>query len=126
MDQNILFSVWLVLMGLLLWYLVAKIYFLMQIRKYRQHAVKQSRSVVMWQVTEQIAPLLPGFPYHYKDVMFMGKGVDYIVFDGMHRGQINAIVFLEIKTGTSQLNKNERMIKDAIVAGKVSYDIWRM
>ncbi|MBP7841301.1 hypothetical protein KA037_01305 [Patescibacteria group bacterium] len=33
--------------------------------------MRQSRSVVMGQVSEQIAPLLPNFPYHYKDVMFL-------------------------------------------------------
>lgn len=119
-------SVGLVLLWLLLGYLVAKIYFLIQIRKYRQHAVKQSRSVVMWQVSEQLSPLLPDFPYHYKDAMFLGKWVDYVIFDGIHRGQIDNIIFLEIKSGVSQLNKNERMIKDAIVTGRVSYDIWRM
>lgn len=113
-------------MGLLLGYLIAKIYFLLQIKKYRQHAVKQSRSVVMGQVNEQIAPLLPSFPYHYKDAMFLWKWVDYVIFDGMHRGYIENIVFLEIKTWVSQLNKNEKMIKDAIVSGKVSYDIWRI
>ncbi len=80
----------------------------------------------MWQVSEQLAPLLPDFPYHYKDAMFLGKGVDYIIFDGLHRGKVDNIVFLEVKSGVSQLNKNERMIKDAVISGKLRYDIWRI
>jgi len=95
-------------------------------RKLRQISVKQSRSVVMWQVSEQLAPLLPDFPYHYKDAMFLWKWVDYIIFDGMHRGVIENIVFLEVKSGVSQLNKNEKMIKDAVIAGKLRYDVWRI
>jgi predicted Holliday junction resolvase-like endonuclease len=80
----------------------------------------------MGQVTEQMAPLLPDFPYHYKDAMFLGKGVDYVIFDGLHRGVIDNIIFLEVKSGVSQLNKNEKMIKDAVIAGKLHYDVWRM
>jgi len=58
---------------LILGYLVAKIYFLLYLRKHRKQAVQKSRQVITGQVSEQIAPLLPDFPYHYKDVMFMGK-----------------------------------------------------
>jgi predicted Holliday junction resolvase-like endonuclease len=95
-------------------------------RKHRQHAVKQSRSVVMGQVSEQIAPLLPNFPYHYKDVMFLGKGVDYIVFDGLHTGYLEQIILLEVKSGNSQLNRNEKLIRDCIRRGAVEYDVWRI
>lgn len=98
----------------------------MKLKGLRAESVKQSRHVVMWQVTEQLAPLLPDFPYHYKDAMFLGKGVDYVIFDGLYRGKLENIVFLEVKRGVSQLNKNEKMIKDAVVAGKLRYDVWRI
>jgi predicted Holliday junction resolvase-like endonuclease len=58
--------------------------------------------------------------------MFLGKGVDYVIFDGLYRGKLENIVFLEVKRGVSQLNKNEKMIKDAVVAGKLRYDVWRI
>lgn len=126
MEENVLWGVGLVFGWLVVGYLLAKIYFLVQMRKLRQVSVKQSRSVVMWQVSEQLAPLLPDFPYHYKDAMFLWKWVDYVIFDGMHRGVIENIIFLEVKSGVSQLNKNEKMIKDAVVAGKLRYDVWRI
>jgi len=47
MEQNILWGVGLVFGGLVIGYLIAKIYFLLQMRKLRQASVKQSRSVVM-------------------------------------------------------------------------------
>jgi predicted Holliday junction resolvase-like endonuclease len=49
-----------------------------------------------------------------------------VIFDGMHRGVIDNIIFLEVKSGVSQLNKNEKMIKDAVISGKMRYDVWRI
>jgi predicted Holliday junction resolvase-like endonuclease len=126
MPENLLLSVWLVLVWLLIWYLLAKIFFLLKIKRMRSDSVKQSRHVVMGQVTEQLAPLLPDFPYHYKDAMFLGKGVDYVIFDGLHRGKLDNIVFLEVKSGVAQLNNNEKMIKNALISGKIRYDVWRI
>jgi len=42
--------------------------------------------------------MLPNFPYHYKDLVFLGKGIDYLVFDGLSEGNLKEIVFLEIKS----------------------------
>jgi len=71
---------------------------LVKIKGQRQNAVDRSRSVVLGHVNEKIAPLLPNFPYYYKDLVFLGKGIDYLVFDGLSHGDLKQIVFLEIKT----------------------------
>jgi len=71
MEETVLWGVCLVFGGLIIGYLLAKIYFLLQMKKLRQVSVKQSRSVVIGQVSEQMAPLIPDFPYHYKDAMFL-------------------------------------------------------
>lgn len=115
-----------VIVWLIIGYLVAKVFFLLKLRKHRKWAVKKSTSVILGQVSEKVAPLLPDFPYDYKDLTFLGKGVDYIVFDGLSHKQLDQIVFLEIKTGRSNLNANERMIRDCINAGRVSYEILRI
>lgn len=60
-------------LGVIFGYLFARIYFLVKIKSNRKAAVSQSRSVVLGHVHEKIAPLLPNFPYHYKDLMFLGK-----------------------------------------------------
>lgn len=72
-----------VIIGCFVGYLLAKIYFLIKMKGHRQDAVDRSRSVVLGHVNEKIAPLLPNFPYHYKDLVFLGKGIDYLVFDGL-------------------------------------------
>ncbi|MDD3262755.1 MAG: Holliday junction resolvase-like protein [Candidatus Absconditabacteria bacterium] len=114
-----------IIVGFIIGYLISRVYFFIKIKNQRQDAVTRSRNVVLGNVNEKIAPLLPDFPYHYKDLVFLGKGVDYIVFDGLSRGNLKKIVFLEIKTNSSTLNKNESMIKQCIENKKVEYNIYR-
>ncbi len=122
-------DIWLIIVWVIIWlivgYLVAKIYFMLKIKGQRSDAVTRSRNVVLGHVNEKIAPLLPNFPYFYKDLVFLWKGVDYLVLDGLSKGNLNKIVFLEIKTGTSTLNRNEQMVRDCINQKRVSYEIWR-
>ena len=106
--------------------MVAKIYFLLKTKHQRKDAVERSRSAVLGNVNEKIAPLLPDFHYNYKDLVFLGKGIDYLVFDGLSGGNLRKIVFLEVKSGKSQLNANERMIKDCISEHKLSYEVYRL
>lgn len=120
MSANLPYIIIGVIAGAIIGYLVAKIAFFQQRRHDRKDAVTKSRATTLGYVSEKIAPLLPDFPYHYKDLVFLGKGVDYIAFDGLSEGEVRGIAFIEIKTGTSQLNKNETLIKRAIDSGKVS------
>lgn len=94
--------------------------------KNRKQAVQQSKSTTLWYVSEKIAPLLPNFPYSYKDLVFLGKWVDYICFDGLSEGELKQVVFIEIKTWKSQLNKNESMIKTIIEKAKVTWETIRI
>lgn len=124
MALELYIIVW-ILIGCLIWYLIARIYFFLKIKNQRQDAVTRSRNVVLGHVNEKIAPLLPDFPYHYKDLVFLGKGIDYIVFDWLSHGNLEKIIFLEIKTNSSTLNRNESMIKQCIEHKKIEYKIYR-
>ena len=124
MRSEIWILIW-VIIWCIIGYLIAKIYFLVKIKWHRQNAVQRSRSVVLWNVHEKIAPLLPNFPYHYKDLVFLGKWIDYLVFDWLSEGNLREIIFLEIKSWVSQLNKNETMIKNCIQDRRFSYKIRR-
>ena len=122
-------DLWLIIVWVIIWvligYLIAKIYFMIKIKQQRGDAVMRSRSVVLGHVHEKIAPLLPNFPYSYKDLMFLWKWVDYLVFDGLSKGNLKKIIFLEIKSGNSHLNKNEQMVRSCIAQKSVSYEIWK-
>lgn len=64
----------------------------------RRDAVRRSESVLRGQAYEKILPYLPEFPYDPADMVFVGRGVDYVVFDGLSSGGVRSVVFLEVKS----------------------------
>jgi predicted Holliday junction resolvase-like endonuclease len=119
----------LVLLGLLVWMwrryenLVASQ--ARQLRDAREQSVRQSRSGLLGKATEQIAPMLPEFCERFSpsDARFIGAPVDYVVFDGLHRGEVERVIFVEIKSGRPDLNKNERSVRQAIQERRVGFEV---
>jgi hypothetical protein len=91
----------------------------------RQDAVRRSRAVLSGQAAEQLAPWLPDFPWDPSEIRFVGKPIDFIVFRGASRGEIDELVFVEVKTGTSSLSRVERSLRDAVREGRVSWAEYR-
>ena len=94
-------------------------------RDIRSDAIKRSQSVILGNVYEKVLPFLPDFPYAPKDMIFIGKGFDYLVLDGLSTGLLRDIIFLEIKSGKSALNANEKMIRGSVEAKKVRFEEYR-
>jgi len=92
-------------------------------KKIRQDAIKRSTDVVKGKVAEQLAPivLIEKAGFNPRDMRFIGSPIDYVVFDGLNDGKIKRIVFVEVKTGVSDLSKRERMIRDAIREKKIEW-----
>lgn len=92
-------------------------------------AAKRSRAVLRGQVVEQLAPLFDEFRYDLRDARFLGKPVDFLIFDGHcdvqagRAAELREIVFLDIKTGNATLSTLERRIKECVEAGSVT--TWR-
>lgn len=95
-------------------------------REVRQDSVDRSRSTLSGQVLERLAPHFPEFPYDPTDLRFIGTPVDYIVFDGLAEGEVQEVVFLEVKSGRSNLTTRERRVRDAVEAGAVRWDVYRV
>jgi predicted Holliday junction resolvase-like endonuclease len=91
------------------------------LRTARKNAVQQSRAVTRGQMYEQLVPYLPEFQFNPKDAQFLGKPVDFVVFDGLDEGVVRNIVFVEVKTGASKLTTRERLVRDAVNAGRVEW-----
>lgn len=91
----------------------------------REDAVRRSRSVLGGQMAEQLAPYLPGFPFDPTELRFIGKPVDFLAFRGAASGEIEEVVFVEVKSGKASLSKVERSLRDAVEAGKVSWMEYR-
>lgn len=94
--------------------------------KDRQASIRSSKASILGHIKEQMAPLQSWFPYHTKDMVFIGKWIDYIVFDGMSEGRLKKIVFVEIKSWGSTQNRNEKQVENVIDAKLVRYEIIRL
>lgn len=57
--------------GIFIGCLLMRMYLANIIREERKDATKKSRNVILGEVNEKIAPLLPGFPYDVKDLVFI-------------------------------------------------------
>ena len=69
--------------------------------------------MILGEVSEKMLPIFPDFPYQSKDLVFVG----------LSEGMLRDIIFLEVKTGKSQLNKNEKMIQHFLSTQKVRYEL---
>ena len=92
----------------------------------REAAIKQSRAVLSGQFSEQIAPYLPEFPFKPTEARFIGKPVDFVVFKGMDEKKIDEVVFVEVKSGQSQLSKVEKTLKETVQNKKISWHEYRV
>jgi predicted Holliday junction resolvase-like endonuclease len=80
---------------------------------------------VLDQVNKQLIPFLPEFLERYdpKDARFLGNPIDLIIFDGLDKGDLKRIVFVETRSKSMQLNNRELMIRNIIQSKKVEWEI---
>lgn len=96
-----------------------------KVERRKKDALAQSRVTLEGLWIEQLAPMLPDFPYNPRDLRHLGEPIDYIVFEGLTLDKLEAIVLLEIKrTEDTQLVAHEEQIRDLIQRGKVRFDIY--
>jgi predicted Holliday junction resolvase-like endonuclease len=111
--------------GIVIGLLIAVVYVLWWKARYtralRRDAVARSEAVTTGKISEQLLPFFPSFPFNPKDVRFLGSPVDLIVFDGLADEQVQRVVLVEVKTGTSRLTSRERLVRDAVREGRVEW-----
>lgn len=81
---------------------------------------KKSSEVRTGQIAEHFAPLLKEFKYDRKQARFLATPIDFIIFEE------DEVIFMEVKTGKSQLNKNQRRIRDQIKNKQVRWEVLRI
>ena len=97
-----------------------------QIPDIKKDSIERSRASLGGQFSEQLAPYLPNFKYKPTECKFLGKPVDLLVFEGLDGKEVTEIVFLEVKSGGSELNGVQRKIREAVKAGRVRWDEYRI
>ncbi|MDX6581488.1 MAG: hypothetical protein QOI10_672 [Solirubrobacterales bacterium] len=94
----------------------------------RRDATRRSRSVLGGKAGEQLAPLVPEFSARFdpSEARFLGAPIDYVIFDGIGAGELREVVLVEVKTGRSKLNRNEREVELAVREGRVRFEVLRI
>jgi predicted Holliday junction resolvase-like endonuclease len=81
---------------------------------------KKSSEVKVGQTVEQLVGFLDSFPYPNEEIKALYQPVDLIVF------KEDEIVFIEVKSGDSQLSPKQRKIKELVQSGKVRFEVHRI
>lgn len=90
----------------------------------RQDAITRSEATHKGNISEHLAPLLLDDIFDPRDIRFIGSPIDLIVFHGLAAGYVEAIHFIEIKSGRSaKLAPREELVRGAAAAGRVAYNI---
>lgn len=92
----------------------------------RADAIKKSTAVVKGKVAEQLVPFGTEFGYNPRNARFLGSPIDLLVFAGLTEGELDKVVFIEVKTGKSRLSRRERQLRDVIDAGEVYWEELRV
>lgn len=64
---------------------------------------------------ESFVPFMDNYPGEKENTVFIGKPIDFISFDD------DSIKFIEVKTGKSSLNENQKRVKRLIKDKKVAW-----
>lgn len=71
-------------------------------------------------IAEQIVPAFLGFPYKQNECRPLFEPIDYIIFTGLsEKGRVEAIKFVDVKTGDGRLSKGQRQIRECVVDGGI-------
>lgn len=90
-------------------------------KKIREDAALRSGRVLSGKTLEKLVPFLEKFPYDPHDIRWLGDPIDFIIFDGHSYKSPKEIVFCEVKSGNSSLNKIQKRIKNLIEKKKVKW-----
>src|SRR5690606_27318873 len=99
----------------------------------QKRSVNTRRAVLKGKMAEQLAPIMPEFPYLPSDAKFQGDPVEFVVFDGytdFRDGEGDAedieVVLIDIKSGGARLTKGQQAIARAVQEGRVRFETIRI
>ena len=92
-----------------------------QIKAARKDSNERQRSTIKGQISETIAPWSMDAVNSVKELNFLGNPIDFIGFKGLDGDDEVEIKFIEVKSGKSKLNKNQRRVRDAVKAKRIEW-----
>ena len=87
----------------------------------RKDSTKRQRSTIKGQISETIAPWSMTVVDSVSELNFLGNPIDFLGFKGLDgKGEVE-IKFIEVKSGKSKLNSNQRRVRDAVKAKRIEW-----
>ncbi len=88
----------------------------------RRKAIFQSRASIAETITEELSIINDNFAFNPKDIKFVGRFIDLIIFDGSSEDSDVTIYFVEI-LNKIHLNKNDykSQVEEAIKKGNYNF-----
>jgi predicted Holliday junction resolvase-like endonuclease len=91
------------------------------IKAARKDSNDRQRSTIKGQISETLAPWSMDAVNSVKELNFLGNPIDFLGFKGLDgEGEVE-IKFIEVKSGKSKLNKNQRRVRDAVKAKRIEW-----
>lgn len=83
-----------------------------------------AESVNLGKILEKIAPSFDGFQYPTQDCRSLFEPIDYVIFSGMStNGAVDALVFLDVKSGAARLTRTQKEIAGVVQRGDVRVEV---
>ena len=92
-----------------------------ELKNVRKDSTNRQRGILKGQISELIAPWLLKSVDSVKELNFLGNPIDFIGFKGLDGDGEVEIKLIEVKTGKSRLNKNQKRVKEAVESSRVSW-----
>jgi len=86
-------------------------------------AEKKAIEVGFGKIIEKFIPAYKDLELQFCECRPLYEPLDLIVFKGLLQKKVDLITFLEIKSGESKLNPHQKMIKNAVLDGKVDLEM---
>src|SRR5437016_7214817 len=89
-----------------------------------QGARRTAEAVNLGMIVEKIVPSFPSFAYEAGDCRAMFEPIDYLIFSGLSkRSRVEALYFVDVKSGNARLSFSQQGIKKAVENGMVQFGI---
>lgn len=86
-------------------------------------AEKKAIEVGFGKIIENFVPAYKNLKLKFCECRPLYEPIDIIVFNGLIKSKVDFITFLEIKSGNSRLSQGQKLIKEAILDGKVDLKV---
>ena len=92
-----------------------------EILEARKDSIKKQRATIKGQISETLAPWSMTVVDSVSELNFLGNPIDFIGFKGLDGKGDVYIKFIEVKSGKSKLNQNQKRVRDAVIAKRIEW-----